>query len=97
MLFVFDVVAVKNPRTLEVAKLDEHFDFAVGPEQDGVLLRQAVNQELVKVLSAPDVKDELLKHGLVAQPGSRDELARIIDAESKVWGKLIRERKINAD
>lgn len=51
----------------------------------------------MRVLSAPDVKDELLKHGLVAQPGSRDELARIIDAESKVWGKLIRERKISAD
>jgi hypothetical protein len=27
-------------------------------------------------------------------PGTRDELARYIDSESKTWGKVIRERKI---
>ncbi len=55
------------------------------------------NKELVKALNAPEVKAELLKHGLTPQPGSRDELARFIAAESVTWGKLIRERKITAD
>jgi tripartite-type tricarboxylate transporter receptor subunit TctC len=55
------------------------------------------NKELVKVLNAPDVKAELLKHGLTPQPGSRDDLARFIAAESATWGKLVRERKITAD
>jgi tripartite-type tricarboxylate transporter receptor subunit TctC len=48
-------------------------------------------------LNAPEVKAELLKHGLTPQPGSRDELARFIASESATWGKLIRERKITAD
>jgi tripartite-type tricarboxylate transporter receptor subunit TctC len=52
------------------------------------------NTELVKVLKSPDVVAALNKHGLPAMPGTRDELARYIDSESKTWGKVIRERKI---
>ena len=55
------------------------------------------NRELVKALNAPDVKAELFRHGLTPQPGSRDELARLIASESATWGQLIRERKITAD
>jgi tripartite-type tricarboxylate transporter receptor subunit TctC len=55
------------------------------------------NAELVKVLSAPDVREEMLKHGMLAQPGPREDLARTIDSESRVWGKLIRERKITGE
>jgi tripartite-type tricarboxylate transporter receptor subunit TctC len=55
------------------------------------------NFELVKVLQNPEVKEALIKHGLTPEPGTREELARFIDSESKKWGKLIRERKISAD
>jgi len=55
------------------------------------------NTELVKVLSAPDVVEQLNKHGLTPMPGSRDELARTIASESAMWGRIIRERKITAD
>lgn len=55
------------------------------------------NDELVKVLNAPDVKEQLLKHGLTPQPGTRDELARFIASESTTWGKIVRDRKIMAD
>lgn len=55
------------------------------------------NQELVKALNSAEVKAELFKHGMLAQPGSPQELANIIASESQVWGKLIRERKITAD
>ena len=54
------------------------------------------NVELVKVLSAPDVVDQLNKHGLVPMPGSRDDLARYIAKETATWGRIIRERKITA-
>jgi tripartite-type tricarboxylate transporter receptor subunit TctC len=60
-------------------------------------VQQRWNQELVKALSAPDVQAELLRHGMTAQPGSRDELARTIAAESKKWGQLISERKITGE
>jgi len=55
------------------------------------------NQELVKVLSTPDVVEQLNKHGLTPMPGSRDELARYMASESAMWGRIIRERKITAE
>ncbi len=55
------------------------------------------NLELVKVLHAPDVHEQLIKHGLTPQPGTRDELARYIASESATWGKIIKERKITAE
>ncbi|MDP2256741.1 MAG: tripartite tricarboxylate transporter substrate binding protein [Polaromonas sp.] len=55
------------------------------------------NLELVKVLNAPDVREQLLKHGLTPQPGTRDELARYMASESATWGRIVRERKISAE
>jgi tripartite-type tricarboxylate transporter receptor subunit TctC len=52
------------------------------------------NTELVKVLKNPDVINELNGHGLPPQPGTRDELAREIERESRIWGRVIRDRKI---
>jgi tripartite-type tricarboxylate transporter receptor subunit TctC len=69
----------------------------VAPGKTPPAVLEAWNRELVKVLNTPDVKAELLKHGLTPQPGSRDDLARLIASESATWGKLIRERKITAD
>ena len=51
-------------------------------------------RELVTVLTTPEVRDELIKHGLTPAPGSREALAATIAAESLAWGKLIRARKI---
>jgi tripartite-type tricarboxylate transporter receptor subunit TctC len=69
----------------------------VGPGKTPVPVLDRWNQELVKVLNTPEVRDELLKHGLIPAPGSRDELARFIDSESRTWGKVIAERKITVD
>jgi hypothetical protein len=55
------------------------------------------NAELVKVLSAPDVVEQLNKHGLTPQPGTREELARYMAADTAMWGRVIRERKIVFD
>lgn len=55
------------------------------------------NAELVKVLTAPDVAEQLNKHGLTPMPGSREELARYMASETAMWGRVIRERKIIGD
>ncbi|MGU3628694.1 Bug family tripartite tricarboxylate transporter substrate binding protein [Comamonas sp. C24C] len=55
------------------------------------------NIELVKVLNAPDVRANLLKHGQTAAPTSREELAKFISTENEKWSRIIRERKITAD
>jgi tripartite-type tricarboxylate transporter receptor subunit TctC len=52
------------------------------------------NTELVKVLTSPDVVEQLNKHGLTPMPGSRSELSRYMVSETDTWGRIIRERKI---
>jgi len=69
----------------------------VAPGKTPPALLARWNQELTKALSAPEIREELLRHGMLAQPGTRDDLARTIESESQVWGKLIRERRITAD
>ena len=55
------------------------------------------NTELVKVLTAPDVREQLNKHGLTPMPGTREELAATIKRESATWAKVIKDGKITAD
>jgi len=55
------------------------------------------NRELVKAMNDPEVKDELMKRGLIPSPTTREELARFIAAESAAWDKVIKERKITAN
>jgi tripartite-type tricarboxylate transporter receptor subunit TctC len=43
------------------------------------------------------VREQLDKHGLVPQPGTRDELARYIASETAMWGKVVKERNIKAE
>lgn len=52
------------------------------------------NTELVKVLKAPDVAEALNRQGMPAQPGTREELAREMERETAMWGRVIRDRKI---
>ncbi len=55
------------------------------------------NRELVKALNDPTVVAELAKQGLDPAPGTREELARYIEAETEKWGKVVREAKITAE
>jgi tripartite-type tricarboxylate transporter receptor subunit TctC len=55
------------------------------------------NAELVKALNAPDIREQLLQHGLEPRPGTREELAAYIRKETDTWGKVIRAANIQAD
>jgi tripartite-type tricarboxylate transporter receptor subunit TctC len=55
------------------------------------------NQEVVKVLKDPDVRDALTKHGLTPHPTTRAELTEFMTRESTKWGAIVRERKITAE
>jgi tripartite-type tricarboxylate transporter receptor subunit TctC len=56
-----------------------------------------LNAELVKALNAPDVKEQLAKHFLEPQPGSRDDLAKYIRKEYDTWGKVVKAAGISAN
>ena len=55
------------------------------------------NQEVVKVLKDPEVRDALAKHGLTPHPTTRAELTDFMTKESVKWGAIVRERKITAE
>ena len=51
----------------------------------------------MKALSAPEVREQLLGHGLEPQPGTSEALAKYIEREYATWGKVVREAKIAAN
>jgi tripartite-type tricarboxylate transporter receptor subunit TctC len=55
------------------------------------------NQEIVKVLRDPEVRDQLTKHGLTPHPTTRAELTDFMTKESNKWGAIVRERKITSE
>lgn len=68
----------------------------VAPGKTPAPLLERWNQEIVKVLNDPAVKDALARHGLTPQPGSRAELMAFMKKESTQWATIIRERRLTA-
>jgi tripartite-type tricarboxylate transporter receptor subunit TctC len=54
-----------------------------------------LNKELVHALSAPEVKEALLRNGLEARPSTPEAFGQYIHSEYAKWGKLIREAGIS--
>lgn len=69
----------------------------IAPGRTPAPLLDKLNAELVKALKSPEVHEELTRSGLLPAPGTRQELASFIAAESRTWGKVIAERKITAN
>ena len=69
----------------------------VAPGKTPTALLDRLNKELVKVLNSPDVREQLLKHGLTPAPGTREELAKIIREDSITWARVIKQGNITAD
>jgi len=55
------------------------------------------NRELVKALSAPDVKEQLAKHFLEPHPSTRAELAANIKRDYETWGRVIKAAGITGE
>jgi len=55
------------------------------------------NEELVKALQAPDVREQLLNIGLIPEPGTREALRDFIAKESRTWAQVIKDRRITAE
>ena len=55
------------------------------------------NQEIVKVLGDPSIREQLQKHGLTPHPSSRAELGDFMRKESAKWGAIVRDRKISGE
>ena len=69
----------------------------VAPGKTPAPLLDRWNQEVVKVLNDPGVRDALGKHGLTPHPTTRTELTEFMKRESTKWGAIVRERKITGE
>jgi len=58
---------------------------------------ERLHRELVQVLKAPDVREQLDKQGMEAKPGTPEELAKYMEREYATWGRVVREAKIQAN
>ena len=56
-----------------------------------------INQETLRALNRPDIKERLFNAGLEVIAGSADQLLAAVKRETTVWGKLIREQSIRAE
>lgn len=69
----------------------------VAPGKTPAPLLDRWNQEIVKVLNDPGVKEALMQHGLTPQPTTRADFAAFMKKESAQWAATIQARKITAD
>ena len=55
------------------------------------------NQEIVKVLNTPDIRDQLHHHGFEPEPGTPEALTKYMQREYATWGKVVKEANIAAN
>ena len=58
---------------------------------------QKWNQELASILALADVKENLLKQGLIAAHGPPEALAALLKAEVTRWKEVVQKAGIKAD
>jgi tripartite-type tricarboxylate transporter receptor subunit TctC len=56
-----------------------------------------LHRDLVKVLSAKDIADQLNGHGLEPMPGTSEDLAAYIEREYATWGRVVKVAHITAN
>ena len=76
--------------------IDLYFWIA-GPRGTPPEVIQKINRETAAVLALPEVRETLMKQGLVPAHTSPDEIAGIIKSDIERWKKFITEMKITAD
>lgn len=55
------------------------------------------NRELRDILGQQEMREALARHGLVTNPGSPEDLARIAKAEYEIWGRVVREANVRPE
>jgi tripartite-type tricarboxylate transporter receptor subunit TctC len=56
-----------------------------------------LNQEIVKALATPEMKDQLYKVGVNAGSSTPEELGKLLKADVQRWAKVIKDAKIPAE
>lgn len=73
------------------------FDAMFAPARTPAAIIRRLNEEVVRVMNAPQVKERLLNNGAEAYTSSPEEAAATIKSEIALWSKLIKDAGIKAD
>jgi tripartite-type tricarboxylate transporter receptor subunit TctC len=76
--------------------LDLYFWFAAPAGTPAEVIAR-LNKEIADILQQPDVRDGLLKQGLIPETSTPQAIAGQIAADVERWKKFVAERKITAD
>ncbi|MSQ49647.1 MAG: tripartite tricarboxylate transporter substrate binding protein [Betaproteobacteria bacterium] len=69
----------------------------VAPAKTPKEILARLNLELVKVMSVPEVREQLLGHGMEPMPGTSQALAKYLEREYATWGRVVKEARITAN
>ena len=72
-------------------------DAIVVPAKTPAPIISRLNQEIVRALNQPDVKEALSNTGVVVVGNSPEEFGKFMKAEVVKWGKVIKDAKIKAE
>jgi tripartite-type tricarboxylate transporter receptor subunit TctC len=56
-----------------------------------------LNRELVQVLNATEIREQLDQQGVEAKTSTPEELAKFMESELATWGKVVKAAKIEAN
>ncbi|MBY6346189.1 tripartite tricarboxylate transporter substrate binding protein [Providencia rettgeri] len=69
----------------------------LGPGTMPEEIQERWNEELVKVLNDPEIRQSLSAYGLAPQPTTRAKLTEFMKQESEQWGQTIKERGLKGE
>lgn len=56
-----------------------------------------LNREIVRALNSVDVREQLAPHGIEPAPSTPDELARLIEREFEIWGRVVKQAGLKTE
>lgn len=69
----------------------------IGPAKTPREVLERWSRELLAALAIPEIREQLMSHGMEPTPMTGEEFARYIKREYDIWGRVVKEARITAN